>query len=414
MLLCMKEAIIDWRRTFPSPPRTEQPLPAEGMNLLDLPVAPAPGKRAYWATIAASLVIHGGFLAYVIGFARSPAQPLRPQFADMNTEWMASSPAPALPRGDREALPGERAEPAPPADGDQDLPAAEALAGQLNDALPEDHAVVARSLPLPEKMTRMRGVPLPATAVPGRRAGAPMSLPSRRMSRMPGEQRLAEHHVADPHEKIATPPLPPLRPPALPARDAPGTPSDEGRALALDMGAQGEPVVAVLPKEAGVAMLSVQIIDHASTLPEDRANPSEGEAPSPSAPEALAATANPAIAHPPQGKKPAAEKNNPAKSKAKAEQNSVDLKKTNAYRAKVRSHLAAHRPTGVGPSGKAVVAFELSPKGRVLSARIARSSGDPAMDQSVVQAVRRSEPFPKPPEGIEERQLRFVIPFEFR
>jgi protein TonB len=418
-MLLHEEAIIDWRRTCPSPPRTEERLPAEGMNLLDLPIAPRPGKHAYWATVIASLVIHGGFLAYVIGIARSPGQPSRLQVTDMNAALIASPPAPALPRGDREALPLERAEAPPPAVADDlALPSAEALAGRMNDALPEDHAVVALSLPLPEKMSkyRLRAGPLPATALPDRRAGAPMSLPSRRMSRVSGEQRLSERHVADPHDKIAAPaPLPPLKLLVAPGHDIPDAASDEGRAMALDMGAQGEPVVAVLPKEAGVAMLAARIIDNAPTLPEDRASPSEPEVPAESMSGAPAAAAGPSIAHPPQGKKPAvAEKSNPAKNKAKAEQSSADLKKANAYRARVRSHLAAHRPNGAGGSGSAVVAFELSPKGRVLSARIARSSGDPAMDESVVQSVHRSEPFPKPPEGMEVKQLRFVIPFEFR
>jgi TonB family protein len=387
------------------------------MNLLDLPTSHRPAIGIYWATIIASLVIHGGFLAYVLGYARVPGQPIRPPVPDVTAELIASPPA--LQRADREVLPSERAAASlPPGNSDRVLPGAEALVAQMNDALPEDRAVAVKSLPLPEKMSndRLRAGPLPGTALPGKRAGVPMSLPPRRMSQLPGEQRLSERHVADPDESAPAPaPLPRLELLAVLGQDAPDAISEERRALALDMSAPREPVVAVLPKEAGIAMLAAQMSDDASTLPEDRASPPPPEAPTPPTGRGpAAAVASPRLAHSPPAKKPAvAEKTNPGKVKTKGEQNAA-LKNATSYRAKVRSHLAAHRPAGANGSGTAVVAFELSPKGRVQSARIARSSGDAAMDRSVVQSVYQSEPFPKPPEGMEAGQLRFVIPFEFR
>jgi len=89
-------------------------------------------------------------------------------------------------------------------------------------------------------------------------------------------------------------------------------------------------------------------------------------------------------------------------------------RKARAYRADVRAHLAANRPAGAYGSGRAVVVFDLSPAGGVRSARIARSSGNASLDESVLQSVSRAAPFPKPPKGLKPAQLRFLIPFEFR
>lgn len=84
------------------------------------------------------------------------------------------------------------------------------------------------------------------------------------------------------------------------------------------------------------------------------------------------------------------------------------------YRADVRAHLAGHRPKGGAGSGDVVVAFTLSRAGKLMSARILRSSGAPALDNSVLAAVRRSAPFPKAPVAATAAHLQFAIPFRFR
>ena len=89
-------------------------------------------------------------------------------------------------------------------------------------------------------------------------------------------------------------------------------------------------------------------------------------------------------------------------------------RKARAYRANVRAHLAGNKPAGAYGSGRAVVAFNLSPDGRLRSVRISRSSGSPALDRAVLKTVHRAAPFPKPPKGLKPAQLRFLIPFEFR
>jgi protein TonB len=84
------------------------------------------------------------------------------------------------------------------------------------------------------------------------------------------------------------------------------------------------------------------------------------------------------------------------------------------YAAKVRARVAANRPTVGGRGGTAVVSFGVTTGGGLAYARLARSSGMPALDQAALAAVRRSAPFPFPPPGATARQLAFSIPFHFR
>ncbi|WP_454743455.1 cell envelope integrity protein TolA [Cupriavidus necator] len=48
----------------------------------------------------------------------------------------------------------------------------------------------------------------------------------------------------------------------------------------------------------------------------------------------------------------------------------------------------------------AVVAVQMAPDGSLLSARLARSSGNPAWDSAVLRAVSRSDPLPRDENGI--------------
>lgn len=84
-----------------------------------------------------------------------------------------------------------------------------------------------------------------------------------------------------------------------------------------------------------------------------------------------------------------------------------------SYGAMVRARIARNKPGG-GARGNVVIALSISTSGSLQSARIVRSSGNPSLDQSALAAVRRSSPFPPPPQGATARQLRFTIPFQFR
>jgi protein TonB len=83
------------------------------------------------------------------------------------------------------------------------------------------------------------------------------------------------------------------------------------------------------------------------------------------------------------------------------------------YAAHVRARVAANRPSGGGHRGTAVVSFGLTASGGLAFASVARSSGDAALDQLALSAVRGAAPFPTPPAGATTAQLRFSIPFHF-
>jgi protein TonB len=75
-----------------------------------------------------------------------------------------------------------------------------------------------------------------------------------------------------------------------------------------------------------------------------------------------------------------------------------------AYRAQVWAKLAAHRPK-LGLSGSATVIFTIGPSGALRSVRIARSSGNAALDERARDAVRNAAPFPAPLSGLSASYL---------
>ena len=403
--------------------------------MLDLRGPSQRRKGFYWTSVIVSIVVHGGFLAYVLAFARPPGPPApRPRIPSVDVEVIGTAPFAALQRGDRQDIPSEpapapRLEETPPqpllnedaegAKGDAIPPGASALANQVAAPLPEDGARAVRPVPLPQRYRLAAGPaadPAPAIATP--RAPKDMSLPARRVSRIAADIKLSGRRVADPHpaDGVTTPvalPLPPLKLLARAEKAAPAPGSEESRSPSQDVSAQGSPVVAVLPQEAGIAMFGARIIvDDAPMLPEDRHAVPEKPEPR--------MESRPVPPPPHRAVRLAAARNTQAErgDADSAEDNGADAsataRKARAYQGNVRAHLAANRPAGAYGSGRAVVAFNLSPAGAPRSVRIVRSSGSPVLDQSVVQSVYSAAPFPKPPKGLKPVQLRFVIPFEFR
>ena len=65
--------------------------------------------------------------------------------------------------------------------------------------------------------------------------------------------------------------------------------------------------------------------------------------------------------------------------------------------------------------GHALVSFALDREGRVLSARISRSSGDPLLDAAALETVRRAAPFPPAPAGLPFAVIdEIYLPVRFR
>lgn len=64
--------------------------------------------------------------------------------------------------------------------------------------------------------------------------------------------------------------------------------------------------------------------------------------------------------------------------------------------------------------GTVAVAFTIDPSGRVLSARVAETSGSASLDRAAVDMVERSSPVPAPPPQIARRSLALVVPVDYR
>lgn len=103
-----------------------------------------------------------------------------------------------------------------------------------------------------------------------------------------------------------------------------------------------------------------------------------------------------------------------ARNSATSGQVSASQGAVQTYASLVRARLAARKPASRGEGGRVVIRFSLSAGGQVLSAAIARSSGNPSLDQAALAAVRSAGPFPPPPAGTSASNLRFSIPYQFR
>ena len=88
-------------------------------------------------------------------------------------------------------------------------------------------------------------------------------------------------------------------------------------------------------------------------------------------------------------------------------------------RASWRSALMAHLnrfkrfPPGAGGTGVATVAFTINRSGRVLSARLMRSSGDAALDTEAASLPRRASPVLAPPPNIGGGSITLAVPIRF-
>ncbi|MGC9420314.1 MAG: TonB family protein, partial [Rhodovulum sp.] len=73
-----------------------------------------------------------------------------------------------------------------------------------------------------------------------------------------------------------------------------------------------------------------------------------------------------------------------------------------------------HRyPRGARATGRALVELVVARDGRLVSARLAQSAGDPVLDRAAMAAIRRAGRFPPAPEGLGETNYRFTLPLKF-
>ncbi len=71
------------------------------------------------------------------------------------------------------------------------------------------------------------------------------------------------------------------------------------------------------------------------------------------------------------------------------------------------------RAQSQGQEGVAQVAFTVDRRGMVLSARIARGSGYPLLDEEALATVRRASPMPPPPDDVPGDPVEVVVPVDF-
>ncbi|MGJ5176777.1 energy transducer TonB [Bradyrhizobium oligotrophicum] len=63
--------------------------------------------------------------------------------------------------------------------------------------------------------------------------------------------------------------------------------------------------------------------------------------------------------------------------------------------------------------GSAKVVFQIDRAGRLLSAALTESTGDPALDQEALAMVERAQPFPPPPPDLPDSDLTLLLPVVF-
>jgi protein TonB len=63
--------------------------------------------------------------------------------------------------------------------------------------------------------------------------------------------------------------------------------------------------------------------------------------------------------------------------------------------------------------GTGVLTFVMDRDGRVLEARLARSSGHDALDSAILEMISRAEPLPRIPQGMGAARLELSVPVSF-
>jgi protein TonB len=79
----------------------------------------------------------------------------------------------------------------------------------------------------------------------------------------------------------------------------------------------------------------------------------------------------------------------------------------------IQARIARARPN-VGATGRAVVQLAVAPSGQLVGLGLARSSGNGAIDQAALDAVRRAGGFPRAPDVLTDASYTFSVPLSFQ
>jgi protein TonB len=208
-----------------------------------------------------------------------------------------------------------------------------------------------------------------------------------------------ERPPSEPPPRLALPPDPaPLAPdaPTLPVRIEPSPPEPERPPPREDETKPSEaPAPPTTPPEETAER---------KTVPPDTSTPeTKPETAAPGASAAAAAAGG------------AAARASAAESQPRCAAAAASPGATRAFARSVAEALARTRPKGRRGLGRGTVrvAFVVSESGVPASVRVAQSSGNPALDEAALDAVRRAR-FPSPPAGMTAQQRSFVTPYDFR
>ncbi|MBT8476574.1 MAG: energy transducer TonB, partial [Alphaproteobacteria bacterium] len=74
---------------------------------------------------------------------------------------------------------------------------------------------------------------------------------------------------------------------------------------------------------------------------------------------------------------------------------------------------ARKRRISAGRAGRVVVRITVASSGALNAATVANSSGNARLDAAAIDAVRRAQPFPAAPPGLDRSQMSFDLPIAF-
>jgi len=66
-----------------------------------------------------------------------------------------------------------------------------------------------------------------------------------------------------------------------------------------------------------------------------------------------------------------------------------------------------------GTAGVVTLAFTIDRTGKLVSSRVAKSSGSPVLDTAALAMVKRAAPFPAPPPEVSDADLALVVAIRF-
>ncbi|MGA7810358.1 energy transducer TonB family protein, partial [Bradyrhizobium sp.] len=73
-------------------------------------------------------------------------------------------------------------------------------------------------------------------------------------------------------------------------------------------------------------------------------------------------------------------------------------------------HAATYAANGSRDSGTVRIGFTVDRNGRLVSRRLAGSSGSAALDSAAMSVIERAQPFPHFPAGMTQAQIALTVP----